>query len=153
MVVYVDIVFLENVILDFIILLAVNIICNKEIRFIRILLASLLGGFYILFSLFFEKNIFILKIIVSILMILINFGFNNKKTFLKNLGVFYLTSITFGGSAFMFLSMTNSERLVYNKGHFTGLYPIKIAIIRGNIWLFINCSSDKKFKKKIFENV
>ncbi len=153
MVVYIDVVFLENLILDFIILLAVTIICNKKIHLFRMFLAGFLGGIYTIYSLVSKNNFWILKIIISILMILITFGFNNKKNFIKTLGVFYLTAITFGGSAFMFLFTLNPKEIIYNCGHFLGLYPVKMAIIRWNIWIFLNCYSWKKFKKEVFKSL
>ena len=150
MVIYVDIVFLENLILDFIILLATSIISNNKIRLFRILLASIIGSIYTISSFILEINNFILKIIISFLIIFICFGFKSKKQFMKNLGVFYLTSITFGGSSFMFLFLVNPNKVSFNSGYFSGIYPIEMAIFRWNIWFFLNNKGSKIIKKEIF---
>ena len=147
MVIYVDIVFLENLILDFIILLATSIISNNKIHLFRMILASLIGSIYTIISFILEINSLILKIIVSFLIIFICFGFRSKKKFLKNLGVFYLTSITFGGSSFMLLFLVNPNKVNFNFGYFSGIYPIEMAIFRWNIWFFLNNKSSKIAKK------
>ena len=151
MVVYVDVVFLENLILDFIILLAVSIICNRKIHLFRMFLASFLGGVYTIFCLILKNDFLVLRIIVSIFMILINFGFVNKKIFLKSLGVFYLTAITFAGSAFMFLFSINPKEIIYNCGHFVGLYPVKTAIVGGIFGFFIIVPVIKNLKNKFLK--
>ena len=150
MIVYVDVIFLENLILDSIILLATGIICNRKIKIFKIAVASTIGSLYTIFSWFIKKDFIIFKIIISFILVLISFGFDSR-SFLKNLGVFYLTSITFGGSAFLLMFSINPEKLKFSSGHFWGLYPIKIAIIRRNIRFFLNYYSSKKSFKKILK--
>lgn len=151
MIVYVDVIFLENLILDSIILLATGIICNRKISVFKIAVASIIGSLYTIFSWFIKKDFIIFKIIISLILVLISFGFDSRKSFLKNLGVFYLTSITFGGSAFLLMFSINPEKLKFSSGHFLGFYPIKIAIVRWNIRLFLNYYSSKKSFKKILK--
>ena len=138
MIIYVDVIFLENFILDFIILLATSIISNNKIKIFRLILASLIGSIYTIVSFIFRVNNFILKIIISFLIVFICFGFKNKKSFLKNLGVFYLTSITFGGSSFLFMFLVNPNKIHFNSGYFSGTYPIEMAIIRRNFWIYFD---------------
>lgn len=151
MVIYVDIIFLENLVLDFIILLATGIICNCKIKLWRLILASSIGSLCTIISFIIGVSEFVLKIFMSFIIILISFGFKSKKRFLKNLGVFYLTSISFGGSSFMFLFLVDPKEIIYKAGHFLGLYPVKMAIIRWNIWFFLNCICAEKFEKKVYE--
>lgn len=150
MIVYVDVVFFENLILDLIILLATGIICNCKIKFTRLILASGIGSICSIISLILGINQFLLKLLMSFLIVFVSFGFKSKKGFLKNLGVFYLTTITFGGASFMFLFLVNPKEIIYSMGHFVGLYPVKMALIRRIIWIYTNCWSSKKFKKEIY---
>ena len=90
MIIYVDVIFLENLILDFIILLATSIIVNNKLKIKRLILGSIVGGIYTIYTLISNDNLF-LKIISSLIIVFISFEYKNKKYFLKTLGVFYLT--------------------------------------------------------------
>ena len=101
--VYVDLVFFLNVAMDFLLLLSVSIILKRNVKFYRIIFGSLVGGLSIIF-LFISLNnltLFILKMIISILMILITFSYKNKKYFFNNLLYLYLSSIILGGGIYL----------------------------------------------------
>lgn len=105
--IYLDLVMLLNFSIDFILLLSVSIILKRKVKIYKILLGSFVGGLSILL-LFFNINsimLFILKIIISILMCLITFKFNNIKYILVNLLYLYMASIILGG----FLYLINIE--------------------------------------------
>lgn len=110
MIVYVDISFFENLILDFIILLATAIISNNKICFKRLILSSIIGSIYTVGSFIIGINNILLKFVISLLIIWISFGFKSKKRFLKNLGVFYLTSLTFGRKFIYVFIFSKSEQ-------------------------------------------
>ena len=143
MTIYIDIVFLENLLLNYIILLATAIIGKSKIKFFKFFLASSFGSLYAILNYIIDLNIlanFLLKLFISIFMILLSFDNKKIKIFFKNLIMFYLTSFTFGGAAFMLLFFVNPESIIYEEGHFVGTYPIKIAIygcILGFIIIFI----------------
>lgn len=105
--IYLDLVMLLNFSIDFILLLSVSIILKRKVKIYRILLGSFVGGLSILLLFFNINNItlFILKIIISILMCLITFKFNNIKYTLVNLLYLYMSSIILGG----FLYLLNIE--------------------------------------------
>ena len=97
--VYVDLVFILNVWLDFIIVLAVSFILKKDTSIIRILLSSIVGSFSIFF-LFIELNnleLFLFKFLVSLFIILIAFRFRSLNSFCEELIYFYMVSIILGG--------------------------------------------------------
>ena len=105
--VYVDLVLFLNFAFDFLLLLSVSIILRRIANVNRILIGSFVGSLSVLF-LFIKINsveLFLLKIIISIVMILISFGFKNIKYFLINIGYFYMASIVLGG----FLYFLNVE--------------------------------------------
>ena len=149
MIIYVDVLFLENFFLDFIILLATGIICNNKIKVLKIVLASLIGSFFTIFNLMTNWNQMFLKPFISIIVLLIAFGWIKLKKFIKNLGVFYLTTITFGGASFMFLFLIKPEKIVYQTGHFLGYYPVQMSILRWNNWIRINNGCLQNDKRKI----
>jgi stage II sporulation protein GA (sporulation sigma-E factor processing peptidase) len=99
--IYIEEVFILNFLLDFMILYGTKRILKRNNKLIRIVISSILGSFTT-FLLFININNFILlifKLLISIILIIIVFGFKN---IFKNLLYFYLLSIIIGGSAYLF---------------------------------------------------
>lgn len=106
---YIDIILLENVMMNYIILLATAIICKIKIKHLYILLASFIGAscaiaFY-LFKELIHINI-VGTLFLSGLMLYVAFKPSNLKNFLKQCIIFYLTSFCFGGVAYYLLHGT-----------------------------------------------
>ena len=105
--IYLDLVMILNFFLDFILLLTVSLILKRNVKITKIIMGAFIGGLSIIF-LFFNINSFVLflfKLIISILMILITFGFRSIKYTLINLLYLYMSSIILGG----FLYLLNLE--------------------------------------------
>ena len=105
--IYLDLLLLLNFSLEFSLLLTTSILLRRKKNINRILLASFLGGLSILL-LFFKINSFLLflfKILISIGMCLIAFGYQNIKYTSKNVLYLYITSILLGG----FLYFLNNQ--------------------------------------------
>lgn len=97
--IYLDMIFLLNSIFDFLLLMSVSILLRRKASYKRILLGSLIGGISI-FVLFIKINsieLFLIKIIISILMVIITFSYKNMKYTMKNLFFLYTSSIILGG--------------------------------------------------------
>ena len=80
----------------------------------QLLLGAFVGSLSILL-LFININsitLFFLKLLISVVMILVSFGYNNKKYFLKNMGFLYMASIVLGG----FLYFLNIQFSYQNEG-------------------------------------
>ena len=148
MIIYVDVLFVENLILDFIIILATEIICNIKFRFWKTLLGSSVGSLLTIFSTLTNINRFIFKILISFVIVFIVFGFKTKKKFVKILSVFYLTTITFGGASFLLMFSVNPKEILYNAGHFLGIYPVKMAIGGGVLGFVLIVWVQKILRKK-----
>ncbi len=132
MTVYLDVVFIENLVINYIILLATGLINRIKIRNSRLILASILGAIYSVFTyLTFEKiqNSISIKIIFSITIIYIAFKPNKVKKLFKQLLIFYLTTFAFGGVTFFLLYIVKPNGIFFMNGVWIGTYPIKIAII------------------------
>lgn len=105
--IYIDLIMILNFFIDFILLLTVSLILKRNIKLNKLILGAFVGGLSILF-LFFNINSFLLflfKIIISILMILISFGYKSLKYTLVNILYLYMASIILGG----FLYLLNLE--------------------------------------------
>ena len=141
MTIYIDIIFLENLFMNYIIIYATGIIVKAPIKIIRTFLASGIGGVYAILSymsmLEICSNLF-LKIALSVVMVYIAFNPKNKKIFLKQLMIFYLTSFTFGGVAFALLYFVSPQKILMEKGVLIGTYPIKMELAGGIVRIHNN---------------
>ena len=105
MIIYIDMVFLLNIFLDFLLLMSVSVILTRIVKVRRIILGSLIGG---LSSILLFINVsslisLVLKIILGLLMVLSTFGYYSLKYTLNNL--FYLYTISFSVGGVMYLLM------------------------------------------------
>lgn len=152
MTIYIDIVLLENIFMNYIILFATATINKANIKLFKIFLASLLGGIYAIVAYVSNLELYktlILKILLSLAMIYIAFKPLNIKKCLKQLLIFYLTSFTFGGTAFALLYFIDSSQIVMNNGVYTNTYPLKIAALGGIIGFATIVIAFKVIKGKI----
>ena len=144
MTIYVDIIFLENLFMNYIIIFATGIIIKSQIKIFRTLLSSGIGSIYAVFSYMSMmeicSNIF-LKIILSIAMTYIAFKPSNIKIFFKELIIFYLTSFTFGGVAFALLYFISPQKILMEKRCTNWNISNKNSISRRNSWIYYynNC--------------
>ena len=98
--IYLDVVFLINFFIDFILLYGTKKILKRNTSLKRLLLGSFIGSFTILY-IFLELTtikLLIYKLIMSILIIIATFGLKNIK---ENLIYFYILSIILGGSMYL----------------------------------------------------
>lgn len=158
MTIYLDVVFIENMFMNYIILFATAIINKANIKLIKIAISSVLGSLYAVFAqLAILENFvgLILKVMLSVAMVYTAFSPENFKKCLKQLLIFYLTSFTFGGVAFALLYFVKPGELLMKNGVFVGTYPIKIAALGGTVGFVIitiafNIIKGKVNKRGIF---
>ena len=134
--VYLDIVLLENFVMNYIIIFSTAIISRSKIRYLRVGISSLIAGIYSILNYLWyinELESFLIKVLISVMIILISFDSRKLKTILKQLILFYLVSFTFGGVSFMLLFLINPANVEFQNGLLTGTYPIEITLIGGII--------------------
>lgn len=149
--IYVDLIIILNFILDFLLLLSLSLILKRNAKILRLLLGALIGGISIVF-LFINVSsleLFFYKVFISILMILISFGFKNIKYTFKNMVYLYLLSIILGGG----LYFINDELAYKNEGliffHNGFSINVLIIIIASPIILFLYIKDSRKHKERI----
>ena len=152
MTLYVDIIFLENVFMNSIILLATGVILKTQLKIWRNLVASVLGSIYAIIiyvsNMEIYSNVF-LKLLLSVAIVYIAFKPQNIKSFVKHIVIFYLTSFTFGGVAFALLYFVSPQEILYQDGVFIGTYPIKIILAGGIVGFIIITLSFKNIKGRL----
>lgn len=159
MTVYLDIVFLENICMNYIIIYATVLLLKLNNKPFRILLGSIIGAVYAVLSVIkvFEiYNTVFLKILISAIIIYVSVDPKNFKSLLKSLIVFYIVSFTFGGVALALLYFIKPENILMKNGVYIGTYPIKIVLFGGIVGfilisVFYSIIKNRYKKKKICE--
>lgn len=152
MTIYIDVILLENICMNYIILFATGLINKVNIKQIPIILSSIIGSVYAVLSFMSILEIYsslILKVLLSIAMIYLAFKPKNLKLLLKQLLIFYLVSFAFGGCAFCLLYFIRPQDILMKNGLLTGTYPIKIALLGGIVGFVIVNIAFKIVKGKI----
>lgn len=130
--IYLDIVMLENVIMNYIILYVTAFLYKTRIRHLRILFSSIIGGTYAAVSFMQILQVYssvTLKVVLSVVMVYVAFSPKNLKNLLKELLLFYLISFAFGGIAFALLYFVRPQDILMKNGLYIGTYPIKIVFL------------------------
>lgn len=145
---YIDLIIMLNFFFDFFLLLTVSVILKRNVKIKKIILGSLFGSL-ILFVLFININsllLFIIKFILSIIMIFITFGIKDIKYNFNNILYFYTTSIILGGFLYFLkinLSYSNIGLYFYGDDLKINYY---ILVIFSPIILYIYMKQIKKLK-------
>lgn len=138
--------------MNYIILFACVIILKVKPKKIRLLASSSIGAMY---TVIMYLNIipiysnFIMKFILSVVMVYIAFYPQSVKKLCKQLVIFYLISFAFGGCVFGLMYLVKPQLVQIRRGVFVGTYPIKIAIIGGLVAFTIIQLSFKLVKTKL----
>ena len=149
MTVYIDVIFIENLILNYIMILSVAIILKKERKHIRYILGSLIGSVYTVITYVTGVTIytnFIFKFILSIVIVYISFYPQTIKKMWKDLLYFYLVTFIFGGVAFGVIYVVKPQDIFMKTG--IELETIIMGFLIAFILIFLSFKIIKgKFKK------
>ena len=152
MTIYIDVVFIENLIINYIILFATSIIIKIKVKHIRLILASTLGAIYSIIAYMSILEMYssvILKIILSVIIVYIAYNPQNVKNMWKYLVIFYMTSFVFGGAAFALIYIVKPQDILMKNGLFLGTYPLKTIILGTIVAFVVIFTSFKLVKSKI----
>ena len=142
MVVYAEYVFLENFIMNYIILSLTAKFGKTLTSKLKLILASSIGALYafVIFfpSLHFMFSIF-MKIACSMLIIVLAFTPYRFKEFFKLTGIFYLITLVFGGAGFALFYFTSFNGIVSNGVFYITNISVKIIMLAGGLgYILIN---------------
>ena len=147
MVVYVDIILIENLIMNYAILYTTFFIKKIKVSKIRILISAIIGAIYTII-IFVPKigkfNNIISKILLSCAMIRVIHKERRLKKFIELLLMFYLTSFTIGGFAFAISFLKHGQIYNYNNS-----LIIKFPVVSSIVALFIGIF----LIKNVFKNI
>ncbi len=147
--IYIDIIFLENLIMNSIILYATALILKFKPKALRVIASSSIGSIYAIITYITEIEIFasvILKAILAIIMIYVAFNPQSVKKMWKQVAIFYLTSFVFGGVALYLIYYIKPQEVFIKNGVFVGEYALKVIML-GALVAFITIKISLKIIK------
>lgn len=161
MVVFAEYVFLENFIMNYIILSLTGRFGKASAKKLRLVLASSLGALYA-FIIFFPSLHFLfstlMKFACSMLIIVIAFNPYRFKEFFRLLGIFYLITLVFGGAGFALFYFTSFNGIISNGVFYISNISMKLILLSCGLgyiliefcWGYIQ---NQLSKEKIFTQV
>lgn len=152
MTIYIDVIILENLIMNYIILYTTGIISKTKIKYSRLFFGSLIGAIYAVTEYWLKISIYsniILKFILSIIIIYVSFYPQNIRNMWKELLLFYLTTFTFGGVATYLIYVLKPQNIIIKNGMYVGSYTLKVIFLGAILGTIIIIISFKIAKNKI----
>ncbi len=152
MTIYIDIIIVENLIMNYIILYATGLISKSKKSYLRMFLASLIGAIYATLEYVLKVNIYsniILKTILSIIIVYVAFYPQNAKKMCKQLVLFYVTTFTFGGIATYLIYVLKPQNIIIKNGMYVGTYVLKVIFIGAIVGTIILAIAFKMAKNKL----
>lgn len=139
--IYIDILLLENISINYLIMWLASRIIKVEAKNLKLLAASTVGALYALLLFFPGYRMLysvIMKVLLSFLMIVIAYTPSRFREFVKELSVFYLISFVLGGAVFGLFYFTNSGMPMFNGIFFIkGIPPIILLGAGGLTLIFV----------------
>ena len=152
MTIYLDVVLLENLCMNYIILFATGYIMKIKMKQWRLVVSGLLGGVYAVVSYLNILPIYSrleMKILLSVIIVYLAYHSKGIKQLGKQLVIFYLISFAFGGCAFALLYFIRPQDVLIQNGVYIGTYPIKIALLGGVVGFIITYIAFRVVKTKM----
>lgn len=152
MTIYIDVVLIENILMNYIILFTTGLILKIKIKHLRLILASFIGAIYSIIAYMGILEIYssiALKIILSIIIVYIAFNPQNIKKLWKDILIFYMVSFVFGGAAFALIYIIKPQDILMKNGLFLGTYPLKTVLLGAIVAFIIIITAFTVVKTKI----
>lgn len=155
MVFYIDLILILNFLIDYLILLATSKFLKLQHKIWRLVIGATLGALYSL-AFFIPSldysQLLLSKVALSIVIVLVSFGFSNLILFIRVIATFYLTSFILGGGVLAIQYMFNIEHEVVNgiyvsRSSTPTLTIVIILVSAVAIWFFSN-NTIKSIRRK-----
>lgn len=114
--VYADILVLINTYVNFALLRLAGVISRRRAGRLRVFLSALFGGFYslvILIDKLPNSVLFLSRAAALVLMLLVAFGYETRRAFLKSLGAFFLVNFIFAGLMFALWLLFAPQKMLF----------------------------------------
>lgn len=116
--IYIDVLFMENLLINYIILLLVSRVFDKNVLPLRLFASSIVGAMYVVLMVI-CPNVELLytvlfKVLLSVIMVKVAFSLVNIREFVKYVCAFYVATFVLAGSMFFFIYLSKSGGIVKN---------------------------------------
>jgi len=128
--IYADQMFLENFIMNFIILYMTAVFSRVEYKWYRVTLSAVVGALYVIASFifyFYDFHQILLKLLLSIALVLIAFPMKKVADFVRTLFCFYAITFFIGGVSFGLSFMLNIYTIQDNGVIYVSDFPVVIV--------------------------
>lgn len=116
--IFIDVLILENIVMNYLIILMTAKFSKNKVSHLRFLIAATVGALYVAFLIIFPnlKGYYttLAKIALSFGIVAISFSFERLIPFFKTLAIFYISTFIFAGAGFAFLYFNQSGGFVRN---------------------------------------
>lgn len=152
MIIYLDVIFLENLIMNLVIILSEATVLKAFHEFLRKIIASAIASFFYIMTLFYPKISF-LQIVLSLLVIKISFNPQTIKLLIKETALFYFISFIFGGLSFTMMSIFNEGKVTILDGVLISDFSLFKVFLCGVLGAFLVAAFLKKKNKHVLKNM
>ena len=159
-VVYVDVLFIINFVINYLLLWTTSKICRRRVSQIRLSVGAFIGAIYAVVMFFPAFKIyytFMSKVLFSFVIIAVTFNIEKLKEFLKTLIIFYGVNFTFAGTAlglFYFTNVGAFTGFVMSNGVLYFSFPWKTLLISGIVaYILIKIISHVFRRRLVKENM
>lgn len=139
--IYVDVLFLLNMLMDYIVLSSAAIVSGRSAKKTGLLLAAAVGALYSVIIFFPQLRLFsiiIFKILISIVIVLTAFGFVNIYSFFRIFVTYYIINAVYGGGMYAFYHFTSlGSRMNESNGVYYMDLPLWAVIALTFVFYFI----------------
>lgn len=152
MTIYLDVVFIENLVMNLSVILSEAILLNSLNKLIRKIGSALFATAYYILTLIFPK-LSGFQVFVGILIILIAFRPTNLKLLIKQVFLFYFINFVFAGTSFALMCAFNKDKFSIFNGVVIGNFDVFKVFLAGIIAIIMLTYFFRKRSKHVFKDV
>lgn len=152
MTIYLDVVFIENLVMNLSVILSEAILLNSLNKLIRKIGSALFATAYYILTLIFPK-LSDFQVFVGILIILIAFRPTNLKLLIKQVFLFYFINFVFAGTSFALMCAFNKDKFSIFNGVVIGNFDVFKVFLAGIIAIIMLTYFFRKRSKHVFKDV
>lgn len=152
MTVYLDVIFVENLIMNLVIILSEAVVLNSLNKFLKKFLASFIASIFYIVTLFYPIISF-LQVCIGLFMIKLSFNPHSIKALIKQTVLFYFISFVFGGLSFAMANLLNNGSVTILDGVLVGNFSVFKVFLCGILGAFMVFIFLNKKQKHVFKEI
>ncbi len=139
MTVYIDVLISVNIIVDYFLILLAAKFLNIKVKTSKIILSAIVGGFFSIYIFFPHFSIIVdtlFKLICSIIMVLVAFGYKNIKRLFRCSCFLFVISFIYGGAMLAIANIFPLKAImVHNSIVYYDISPLMLILFTGSFYI------------------